>query len=210
MENENSKKLMEKEEEIFSLKDYIKVLQNTIIKLEDRFTENKKNLIELINNDILKNLESSFKNQKSVVIDKNSKVSKKSHKNVSGAKVNILEEIMDTKSLVTNRNILDSQRKLDFNKLTPYYNNSFVEASVKNASVIFMEEIKKLNSKYNNVMCSLENLNLESPMILKKETENKALNSVNNDQFRDFFKTLANRVRDKYEDNLSSKVFESE
>lgn len=200
-----------KAKEIDSLKSYTVVLQNTILRLEERFEENKANLIELVNKDILKNLEINLRNQPSVIIDKSSniyKTGKKRKKDDSGDyRINLLEDMTDTKSLVQNGNVLESHKKLDFSKLTPYYNSSVIEASVKNASVLFMEEIKKLNLKYDKVMCSIENLNEESPMVNIKKEMDKNRNSLQNEQFKEFFKTLANRVKDRYEDNLDSKVF---
>ena len=211
-QKEGSKALLDaKEKEVQSLRDYTVVLQNTILRLEERFEENKANLIELINKDIIKNLEISLRYQPSVVIDKNSDIyktgQKKKKDDSSEYRVNILEDMTDTKSLVQNKNVLESHKKLDFSKLTPFYNNSVIEASVKNASVLFMEEIKKLNLKYDKVMCSIENLNVESPMVGINTEAQQNRNSLQNEQFQEFFKTLANRIKDRYEDNLEHKVF---
>ena len=200
-------KISARDSEIASLKEYSGMLEEVILKIERRMNNNKQELAKCIQYDIQLDNESVCQDLKSQVM--NSVVQLADQELVYAATSPIkpshkISKLNQVEAL--NINTIPKSKLLNMPSLKPNYLYSATKLGKNESSIGFIDEIKKLNNKYNKQVCSLENFS-DFSSLANQEVAAPAKNSLNNGQFQTFVKILADRIKDRYEENINEKVF---
>ena len=183
------------------------MLEGVIIQMEERFNQNRNELAKLVDIDMGKNVKTPSCFKKSQVMDSVVKLPNKEVLDAAKSPVRPSSTLFRNNLADTiNTNTVTRSKVIDMTKLTPNCPASVVNISGNKSSLGFIDEIQKLSAKYQKPVCSLENFSALSPLVEQEETT-QPKNSLNNENFREFIKVLADRIKDRYEDNLSAKVF---
>lgn len=207
MTSQHEAALSAKNLELNTLRDYASMLENVIVNIQDRLAHNTTELARLIN---IEPHCTTLQANNSVVINACSQVISSIVQLPEQDSINTCKPLVTatpSKSIKTNNphtlniNTVVHGRNLDMTRLSPYYTPSLINSN-NNPSLAFVEELQRLGDKYNKIVCSLENLDA-SPLAAPEPPKN----CLKNEQFQNFVKALADRIKDRYEDNLSQKVF---
>lgn len=188
------------------MKEYSSMLEDIIVRIDDRMNNNKQELAKFIQMDLPKNNDSINFELKSQIMTSVVHLPEQESMYMIKSPIKPKRRYEKCSPVETlNNNTIIKSKKLDLTKLTPAYQHSGVKISRNDSSTAFIDEIKKLNMRYNKPACSLDNFSDLSPMVDPEPSHPK--NSLNNDQFQAFVKVLADRIKDRYEENLNEKVF---
>lgn len=199
--------LTSKNNEIQSLKDYTATLEGIILTIQDRLNKNTTELAKFIESDPKPN-ESIYIDPKSQILTSVIQLPEQDSIYMNRPPIMITPYKVRNQGYIDtlNPNTVTNSKSIDMTKLSPNCPTSAINTNRYNTSMAFIEEIKRLGGKYNRALCSLDNFGDISPLV-DNEMVDHPKNSLNNEQFKAFVKILGDRIKDRYEDDLSQKVF---